>query len=708
MSKETKQTEIEGQVNIKNPRTTLYGNIAGAISDVIKTELTEPQAPIRLNDIKIKGLKATIKELQIPDSEIEPIQKALANHATEVKEFIESHGNYYLNHIKSYQEPNQEPIKGRGLVWTNKKDYEGLLKYFELAQKTHTFTEDDIAKQKENYEKLKPKYKPEDDLANGIAPRPFKLNKVGESYTISGYQITDYDGLVKDIKATVPPINIYNIKDPTAPDELMHLDPVLLEVAKLTKEIGIKQSGMIWARELVSRSTGNRRIIAGADYTEPSDDPDVITTDIRYSDRKAYSVILFAIIKIKEKADKALQDRRTVVNIKNAEKHDVLMQPHTMSLTDMIDGAFEGREVKKLFNDWSKNGYRRQGFGSPDEIKKAGGWLAHIDTVQSELPIEFTESDQKTLVKFMTQTKALVIDVATALGRYLRDNPDHDPNDYISLTALAKYIGRFNDSKLKKGELRPAYRQQIRNGLSMAQLISADYVVGKDKKGNKEWRKVYLLERITDYKTYGNTDIVTGVKVDFTKEYKESVGFNLGVILDGVLLLNTPEHKALGAYILERFAQHQEATVRGEPQKITADTLIKKAGITDNNKTNKLYTLQKALDSFVENGLIAKWACKNGAKNIRGYDKESQTILFYPTKNLIESYAPKSQTQAERKAIKLEQKNRLNALKKWFKAYTSRDTASKDLGITTPELNEMLTGKKIISDDIIDKINEVL
>ena len=138
------------------------------------------------------------------------------------------------------------------------------------------------------------------------------------------------------------------------------------------------------------------------------------------------------------------------------------------------------------------------------------------------------------------------------------------------------------------------------------------------------------------------------------------------------------------------------------------NTLIKKAGITDNNKTNKLVTLQKALDAFVENGLIEKWACKNGATAIRGYDKDSQTILVYPTKNLIESYAPKSQTQAERKAIKLEQKNRLTALKKWFTGYTDRETASKVLGVSVSELNELLAGSKIISDDVIDKINEEL
>lgn len=707
MGKTTNKTEISGGVTIKNPRTTLYARIADAIRDVINLELTEPQQPTRLSDIKITGLKPAIGKINLPyfyGVDTDKILKALKANTDAIKQFIENHGNYYLSHTKTYQLPIIEAKNGK-LEWVNEGDYKALKRYFEKTTKTIKITADDVAKQQAYYDKIKPKYKPEDDKANYLAPEAFKPDKVGSTYTITGYKITDYDGLVKTIKETVQQSNRNSIYDPSQDPnaDFRQLDPILLEFSKLAKEVGVEPSGGLVSRETRDIKTGQRQIIYRAEYTEPSTDPNIITTDLRISDHIVYIYILYALVDIKAKNEQALKDKRKVVNIKNAEKHDVLMQPHAIGLTDMIDGAFEGREFKNLYKI-----YRKEGYGSNEQIKKEGGWLVHLSGQQSELPFDFGEGDQKTLIKFMTNTKALVIDVTTALGRYLRDNPDHDPNDYINLTALAKYIGRYNDSKLKKGELRPQYRQQILNGLTMAQLISADYVVGKDKRGNKEWRKVYLLDRITDYKTYGNTNVVTGVKVDFTKEYKESVGLNLGVILDGVLLLSTPEHKALGAYILERFAQRQEATTKGEPQKMTADTLIKKAGITDNNKTNKLVTLQKALDAFVENGLIEKWACKNGAKSIRGCNKESQTILVYPTKNLIDSYAPKSQTQAERKAIKLEQKNRLNALKAWFKGYTSRETASQVLGVSVAELNELLAGSKIISDDVLEKINEEL
>lgn len=698
MGKEIKETSINGQVSVKNPRTTLYSRISEAISDVIKISLTEPLPPTRISEIKLTGLKAVIGKVNISDVDIdtEPIIKALKDNADKVKIFVENHSDLFLSHTKTYQLPRLEVVNNK-LEWVNKADYKTLEAYFKKDSHTYNYTADDVAKQQKIYDEAKANNKPNAEM--------YRPNKVGDSWVINGYKITDYEGLVKAIKDTVPQSNRHSIYDPNQDpsQDFRQLDPVLLEFSKLAKEIGIKPSGNLVFRETKNIKTQARQVVYGAKYTEPSNDPTIITTDVRLSDRLVYIYVLYALVNVKAKHDKALKDRRSVVNIKNAEKHDILMQPHAIGLTDMIDGAFEGREFKNLYET-----YRKEGYGSNEQIKKEGGWLVHLSGQQRELPFNFDEGDQKTLIKFMTNTKALVIDVTTALGRYFRDNPDHDPNDYISLTQLARYIGRFNDSKLKKGELRPNYRQQILNGLTMAQLISADYVVGKDKRGNKEWRKVYLLDRITDYKTYGNTNVVTGVKVDFTKEYKESVGLNLGVILDGVLLLSTPEHKALGAYILERFAQRQEVTIKGEPQKVTADTLIKKAGITDNNKTNKLVTLQKALDAFVENGLIAKWACKNGAKAIRGYDKESQTILIYPTQNLIDSYAPKSQTQAERKVIKLEQKNRLTALKKWFKGYTDRETASQVLGVSVAELNELLAGNKIISDDIIDKISEEL
>jgi hypothetical protein len=459
----------------------------------------------------------------------------------------------------------------------------------------------------------------------------------------------------------------------------------MLEVAKLLIDLGISP-------------------LNGDSTTDPAyslfDDEDGNKTVAYYSAMVAFTYVIDLVSHLYEKKLEKDSEHRTIVNIKDAEKHAVILQPHTLGLTDMIDGAFENRDLNNLYGN-----FRREGYKNNDEIKQKGEWLAHIDPKQGELPIDYGEKDQKTLVKFMTQVKALVLDTAIALWLYRQENPERKPDEWVKLIDLARYIERFNDKKLReKNELRPENKSQLLLGLQLAQLVGVDYRVNKDKRGNFEWRRVFLIDRITEFKTYGNTDSIIAVKVNFTKEYLESGGLNIGVILDGVQRLKTSEHKALGAYILERFAQYQASTIQGKPLKATTDTLIKKAGIIDSNTTNKLKTLQEALDQLVEISIIAKWTTKNGKHNIRGYDKESQTILIYPTDNLVNGYTTKPQAQAEKHAIKLEQQNRQRKLKTWFKGYTDRTVASKELGVSVAELNEMLAGKKIINDDIIDTI----
>lgn len=671
----SKETNISGQVNIKNhPKDKVYTNKFSIITDVIDFELTTPLEPIRLTDIKLTSFKKAFNSLRLENHLNEEIGETLFKNTTKVKSFITKQKDFYLNVTSNYVKP-QIKAKGNELLWVNEDIFKDLDIDKYIERKSHVLNDE-------------------------------------KSISIQGYAIKDYEKLVEAIKVRIPQNRAYGIYSDKSKNilERVGLDEVLVAFSELAKELNIEPSGNIIFREITNNENGNIALYhRDSEYVTPENDPNIkeadlsklTIRDIRASDSVVYSYVLLVLIRIIELNEQETEKSRGIVNIKNANEHDVIKIPTMRGLTDMIDGAFEGREFKRLFRE-----YRKDGYGSNKEIISDGGWLVHINPQQTEIDLNFDETDQKTLVKFMTNVKAIVIDVTTALDRYFRDHPDRDPNEYIKLTDIARYIDRFNDSKLKRGELRQGNRQQILNGLQLAQLISADYVVGKDKKGNREWRKVYLLDRITDYKTYSNTDTVVGVKVDFTKEYKESGAFNLGVILDGVLSLNTAEYKALGAYILERFAQFQEQTVKGKPQKITAETLIKKAGIVDSNITNKLKTLQKALDVFVEKGLIAKWECKNGAKNITNYDKESQTIYFYPTDNLINSYAPKSRTQAEKKAIKLEQKNRLKKLQKWFKGYTSRKTASNVLGLSVAELDELLAGNKIINDDILNKIND--
>lgn len=75
--------------------------------------------------------------------------------------------------------------------------------------------------------------------------------------------------------------------------------------------------------------------------------------------------------------------------------------------------------------------------------------------------------------------------------------------------------------------------------------MGTDYIVEKNPKtGATKWHKVYLIDRITDYETNKKGDVIS-VKTDFTAEYRASLSFNLGVVLDGVQNLKTQRVKYL-------------------------------------------------------------------------------------------------------------------------------------------------------------------
>lgn len=385
---------------------------------------------------------------------------------------------------------------------------------------------------------------------------------------------------------------------------------------------------------------------------------------------------------------------RSVVNIKEADKHSYIGRPSTTSFIDMVEGAVSGRELQNL-----QKTYRNK-----DEREAEGGFLAHIDDIQTALPFLDDIDDKKLQAKFMANSVALAVDAVTALQAYKRDNPDN--NGYIKLKDLATYIKRYADDMAVKGSLRPQYRKAILNGLTLAQLMGTDYIVDKNPKtGATKWHKVYLIDRITDYETNKKGDVVT-VKTDFTAEYKASLSFNLGVVLDGVQNLKTPESKILATYISDRQVAKQDDTIAGKPVTFTADTLCIKAGITDQHITNRYNTLAKMLDDLESEGIaIGKWITKAKNKAITGYNKDSQTIYIYPTTNLQQAYTSKAQTKAERESYKLEQKARLTALKKYAGGYTDLDTLANELGIERVELDGLLAGQQPIADKVLNKID---
>ena len=386
---------------------------------------------------------------------------------------------------------------------------------------------------------------------------------------------------------------------------------------------------------------------------------------------------------------------RKVVNIKDPESHRYIGRPSTTSFIDMVEGAVSGRELKNLGKI-----YRTK-----DEREAEGGFLAHIDNPQATLPFIFDDTDKQVQAKFMANSVALAVDAVTALQGYKRDNPDND--GYIKLKDLALYIKRYADDIEVKGSLRPQYRKAILNGLTIAQLMGADYAVEKNKKtGLTKWHKVYLIDRITDYETNKKGDVVA-VRTDFTTEYKASLTYNLGVVLDGVQNLKTPEIKLLATYISDRQVAKQNDTIAGKPITFTADTLCIKAGITNQtNSTMRYATLTKMLNDLQAEGVaVGKWTTKGKGNNITGYDKDSQTVYITPTKNVQQAYVTKEQSKAERAGYKTEQEARLKALKKYARGYTDLNALATEMSIERLELDKLLAGQEPITDKLLEHID---
>lgn len=388
---------------------------------------------------------------------------------------------------------------------------------------------------------------------------------------------------------------------------------------------------------------------------------------------------------------------RSVINIKDPDSHFYIGRPSTTSFIDMVEGAVKGKDLMLL-----KKSYRTKEERADDE----GGFLAHIDDPQTALPFIIDDQSPRQNAKFMANSVALAIDAVTALQSYKRDNPYN--TGYIKIKDLAMYIKRYANDIKTKGSLRPKYRNMLLNGLTIAQLMGADYLVDKNKDtGQKKYHRVYLIDRMTDYETNKNGDVLA-VKTDFTTEYKASLTYNLGVITDGIQNLDTPEIKLLATYISDRQIAKLDDTVAGKPIPFTADTLCSKACIVDQTITNRYKTLTKMLNELEADSTIlavGKWTNKAKSKSITGYIRDSQTIYIHPTKALQNSYITKERSKAERAGHKAEQDARLKALKKYAKGYTDLDVLANEMSITRPELDELLAGQAVITDLLLGRID---
>jgi len=387
---------------------------------------------------------------------------------------------------------------------------------------------------------------------------------------------------------------------------------------------------------------------------------------------------------------------REAVNILNSEQHRFIARPSTIGLFDMITKAVEGKDLVDLKDQYLDNSSR----------KDDGGFLTHIDDPQTALPLAFEGTDITALqqAKLVANSVALTIQAVGALQAYKRDNPD--TTGYIKIKDLAKYIKRYNDDMAVKGSLRPQYRQAILNGLMLAGLAGNSYIISKDKKTGKTKHGVlYLIDRISEYETNKKGDIIA-VVTNFTSGYKASLQYNPGVLTDGVERLKTTEAINLATYISDRQVAKQNDTVAGKPIICKADTLCIKAGITDQTITNRHNTLTKLLDELVAEGIaIGRWDTEAGGKNITGYNPKSQKLYIYPHKTPQTAYTTKERTKAVRDSHKLEQANRVKALKRYAKGYTDLNVLANEMGVTRPELDNLVAGNTPITEQHQAKID---
>lgn len=650
----------------KNPKKTpstktfrgaIYPSIAGGVNAVLKeqargelypiADFYKPSLVAKALDTAKGGL---VRVTTVQGSSIEidraDIKQKLAGNLKALKEFYDKQKSKTLA-VTYYQRVSDETA-------------EALKQYFEY----NTFKPIDHKNYKADIQR---------HLINSDNRIIMQPSKVNVATPINGYALTDKPKLQKAIDK-LPKTKILLHKDVEIQTSVLNAEANTIEglrqlftdVIDLAKACNIKDDGT--------------RVLSIGDVEVSQTHLELLST---------VSLTLATVLDLN-----TAKHTRSVVNIKEAEKHSYIGRPSTTSFIDMVEGAVSGRELQNL-----QKTYRNK-----DEREAEGGFLAHIDDIQTALPFLDDIDDKKLQAKFMANSVALAVDAVTALQAYKRDNPDH--NGYIKLKDLATYIKRYADDMDTKGSLRPQYRKAILNGLTLAQLMGTDYIVDKNPKtGAIKWHKVYLIDRITDYETNKKGD-VTAVKTDFTNEYKASLSFNLGVVLDGVQNLKTPESKILATYISDRQVAKQDDTIAGKPVTFTADTLCTKAGITDQTITNRYRTLAKMLNDLQSEGIaIGKWTTKAKTNNITGYNKDSQTIYIYPTTNLQQAYTTKAQTKAERESYKLEQKARLTALKKYASGYTDLDTLATELGIERVELDNLLAGQTPIADKVLNKID---
>lgn len=714
-----------GRVPQSDPRNKLYGDQANAIKDAIDKELTTPQAPTRLKEIKVNrtNLKETVTKVTPEKGDPEELKQTVLKHIPKLQEFIKAHGNFYLEHTKTYQDPlvewtPKQQVDGNTAYkaeWKDKDRFKPALVFLEKAEHTHTYTKEDVEKATKAYEKrerLNAEAKKKNPNANYLNPEP---PKEGEGWTFKGYKIKDYDKFVEAVKKVAEPADIWAIKDPTEKENLAHLNPVLLAVSEFARELGVKPWGNIYQRQQTAvDADGNPRlndkgepianIIMGASYTEPIEG--VETVDIRQSDYCLYQIILWAIVQLKRTTDASKPSESSeVTNLVDGKNHGFIMRPANMSLYEAFESAVynPNQEFNTIF----------QKYRTPQELDKASG--LHLSVAeQAVLPFLNASNDLRQFQRLMITQIPLFYDLILALQDYKRENPTAK-NGWVDVKELAKFIPRYAHDIEVKGSLRPQYRTLIADTYKLLKLFEIPFEKATKANGNKIYKYFKFIN--IDEEEVDKRGNVKALKLDFTPDYYALYSQKVAVILDGMRELDDPQVKMLGARISDYFVCNEPImarTINGEPLVKKASELARWAGIDGykNDPKKRYQRLAVLLNALAENGkIVGKWQNNENKKaEIRGYGTEIGDILIavYPSENIQTSLITKAQRKASRKLKEADQKKYLKLLKQFDKGYTDRRTEAELLKITPTTLENMLSGAEPVTSEVMDIVIDEL
>lgn len=657
-----------GKVKLEPPsnlnfdyKTAIYADKCMAINEVIKRDLTEPLQPVSFSKIKLTRLKAIIRSLKVADADIEPVRKAYLANLEAVKAFIVAHGNYYLNGTKTYEQAYAEQEKNQKPVWDTEGNFKHLEPFFEPYEIKHVYTDDEIKKQQETYERIK------DELGEYATPPA----KKGEFTIIRGVRIKDLEGLKEAIKKTVREKTTYVIREPNFDGDAYRygLDPVFLEISKLNAKLGIEPSGGLWARQETNTETNARRVayMYGTDYTEPNKDPKIITTDLRMSDRIGYVVILWSLVKAKGNADNETRRPTTAVNIRKDFKGDIIPKPPIdMTIADMEQLSDNPKSVETL----------NKVYRNSQALDAEGGLLATTNdpTLFDMLPAQYQEPTKLLGLMNRATRRGMV-----ALARYLHNNPE--PPSELDTTEIAKSYGAYDEQIKKHGRLPTHYLNELITELILIKGTSTTYTY-YDNDLKKEMIgsiKFYDFDISTDGRTIKNLRL----SQEYTDRLNDQKHAMLHLALPKSIDYLKPFAQDIAFKILQRFVgvrgekqqkQRMSKTINGEVLKVELADLYK-GYINARNKSERQRAKRKtleALDEIKDKGdIVADYEVVEE----KGY---KYYVVLVPSEFIRNAYKDKTLNEIIESQYKDEQKRRRADLKRLVEFYRKDFKDKKD------------------------------